>query len=574
MGGRIPQSFIDDLLSRIDIVDVIEERLQLRKQGSNYQGLCPFHNEKTPSFSVSQQKQFYYCFGCGASGSAITFLMEYDRLEFPEAIRELAERCGLTVPDTGGSPFAGDNEESRANRAILQSAAAFFSSQLREHPQADKAVGYLKERGLSGEIAARFGLGYAPPGWTNLSATLGDNSAGRAALLTTGLCIARDDGSLYDRFRDRIIYPIRNHRGQVIGFGGRSIGNEEPKYLNSPETPLFHKGRELYGLYESRQARSKASRMLVVEGYMDVVALHQFGVYETVATLGTATSAEHLKRLYRIVPEIVFCFDGDAAGQRAAWRALEIALPKLSEGRSAGFLFLPPGEDPDSLIRAHGPDYFRDLERITSLSDFLFEELRRNIDPSSLDGKARLADRASPLIEKVPGRALQQLLKQRLRELTGLDPGTLDEMVSSPGRQARKPRRSSSAPQQPSLIRSAVALLLAEPPLAGGVEEPRRLLDLKLPGCELLVELLEICQQRPHLSCAGVLEHFRGHASELHLKKLAAKESAIPAEGRAAEFSGVIEGLWRLRGRRRREALARKENRSPEETEELRTLTK
>ena len=356
--GRIPPTFIDDLLARVDIVDVIEPRVRLRQRGRDFLARCPFHEERTPSFSVSREKQFYYCFGCRASGTAITFLMEYDGLGFVDAVEELAERVGMEVPRTGPDP-GGAGREGRdrsvdldAVYAALERANRYFRLQLREHPGKDRAVEYLKSRGLSGELAARFELGFAPPGWEGLASALGDAGKGVQVLEHAGLVARRDGGTPYDRFRDRVMFPIRDRRGRVVGFGGRIIGDGEPKYLNSPDGPVFHKGRELYGQYQVLRGRgSRPSRLVVVEGYMDVVALAQFGIDHAVATLGTAATRDHLQQLYRSTREVVFCFDGDPAGRDAAWRALEQALPLMREGRQAAFLFLPEGEDPDSFVR-------------------------------------------------------------------------------------------------------------------------------------------------------------------------------------------------------------------------------
>ncbi len=353
MPGAIPQHFIDELLSRADIVEIIGRRVPLKKAGREFQACCPFHNEKTPSFTVSPTKQFYHCFGCGAHGSALSFMMEYDRLSFPEAVEELATSMGLEVPREAGFAQGPDH---RPLFDILERAAAYFAQQLRQHAQAAQAVEYLRGRGVSGEVAADFRLGYAPPGWDNLLQALGGGDDSRIRLLREAGLITEQDGKRYDRLRDRIIFPIRDTRGRVVGFGGRLLGDGKPKYLNSPETPVFHKGRELYGLFEARQADANPARLLVVEGYMDVVALAQFGISNAVATLGTATTSDHLEKLYRATPELVFCFDGDRAGRDAAWKALQTALPLMREGRQARFLFLPDGDDPDSMVRRIGQE--------------------------------------------------------------------------------------------------------------------------------------------------------------------------------------------------------------------------
>ncbi|WP_285960166.1 DNA primase [Pseudomonas tohonis] len=425
MAGLIPQGFIDDLLNRTDIVEVVSSRIQLKKTGKNYSARCPFHNEKTPSFSVSPDKQFYYCFGCGAGGNALGFVMDHDNLDFPQAVEELAKRAGMDVPR---------EESGRGNRprqptdsplyALLSAASDYYRQALKSHPTRKAAVDYLKGRGLSGEIARDFGLGFAPPGWDNLLKHLACDALQQKTMIDAGLLIENaESGKRYDRFRDRVMFPIRDNRGRIIAFGGRVLGDDKPKYLNSPETPVFHKGQELYGLYEARKNNRNLDEIMVVEGYMDVIALAQQGLRNAVATLGTATSEEHVRRLFRLVPSILFCFDGDQAGRKAAWRALEATLPSLEDGRRARFLFLPEGEDPDSLVRAEGTDAFR--ARITQhaqpLADYFFQQLKEEADPSSLEGKAHLVTLAAPLIDKVPGANLRTLMRQRLSEITGLN---------------------------------------------------------------------------------------------------------------------------------------------------------
>ncbi|WP_459207505.1 DNA primase [Pseudomonas sp. MLB6B] len=433
MAGLIPQSFIDDLLNRTDIVDVVSSRVQLKKTGKNLSACCPFHKEKSPSFTVSPDKQFYYCFGCGAGGNALGFIMDHDNLDFPQAVEELARAAGMEIP----------REEGRRNQKprqptdsplypLLEAAAEFFRQALRNHPTRKSAVEYLKGRGLSGEIARDFGLGFAPPGWDNLLKHLGADTLQQKVMIDAGLLIENaESGKRYDRFRDRVIFPIRDSRGRVIAFGGRVLGDDKPKYLNSPETPVFHKGQELYGLYEARKHNRNLDEIIVVEGYMDVIALAQQGLRNAVATLGTATSEEHLKRLYRVVPSVLFCFDGDQAGRKAAWRALESALPSLQDGRRARFLFLPEGEDPDTLVRAEGTDAFhaRINQHAQPLADYFFEQLSNEADPRSLEGKAHLATLAAPLIEQVPGANLRQLMRNRLREITGLDPQQVEQLA-------------------------------------------------------------------------------------------------------------------------------------------------
>ncbi|MFZ3203906.1 MAG: DNA primase [Pseudomonas sp.] len=438
MAGLIPQSFIDDLLNRTDIVDVVASRIQLKKAGKNYTACCPFHKEKTPSFSVSPDKQFYYCFGCGAGGNALGFVMDHDQLDFPQAVEDLAKRAGMDVPREEGGRNSSNKPRQPTDSPLyplLTAAAEYYRQALKSHPQRKAAVDYLKGRGLSGEIARDFGLGFAPPGWDNLHKHLASDSLQQKAMIDAGLLVENADNpekiKRYDRFRDRVIFPIRDSRGRVIAFGGRVLGDDKPKYLNSPETPVFHKGQELYGLFEARKSNRDLDEIMVVEGYMDVIALAQQGLRNAVATLGTATSEEHLKRLFRIVPSVLFCFDGDAAGRNAAWRALEATLPSLQDGRRARFLFLPDGEDPDTLVRSEGTDAFRARinQQAQPLADYFFQQLSEEADPRSLEGKAHLVTLAAPLIDKIPGNNLRTLMRQRLTEITGLSGETLSQMA-------------------------------------------------------------------------------------------------------------------------------------------------
>ncbi len=541
MTGRIPPELIDQLLERIDIVDVINRRLSLRRAGKEYQACCPFHDEKTPSFTVSREKQFYHCFGCGAHGTAVGFLMAYDRLGFPEAVEELARQAGLEVPHAAG---AQQGPDLTPLYATLEAAARWFRQQLRSHPKAQHAVDYLKGRGLSGEIAAEFGLGYAPPGWDNLRSALGRDHQTTERLLQAGL-LAERPGSLYDRFRDRILFPIRDLRGRTIGFGGRILGEGEPKYLNSPETPLFHKGAELYGLYEARQSLRQIERLVVVEGYMDVIALAQFGIRYAVATLGTATTPQHLERLTRSAPEILFCFDGDAAGKAAAWKALQIALPFARAGREFRFLFLPEGEDPDTQVRKEGRDAFEArLARALPLSELLFTHLQAECDTGSLDGRGRLAAAAQPLLQQVPAGLYRDLLTQRLAELVGIEQRRLGLGSPAPAAPHQAPRRGPRNPQQMSAIRLAIALLLQKPDLATLVEQAAGdWRGLEQPGVRILEGLLETLHASPHLSTAALLERWEDREIATYLQKLLALAPATPEAGMASELIGALERL-------------------------------
>ena len=546
MSGRIPQQFIDDLISRVDIVEVIDARVPLRKAGREYVARCPFHEEKTPSFTVSPDKQFYHCFGCGAHGTAIGFLMEYEHLDFPEAVAELAARVGLEVPREGGG---GQQRQEPDLHAVLQEAAAWYRRQFREHPKGAQAAAYLKRRGVSGAIAAEYGLGYAPPGWDHLLRALGPER--RAALLAAGLLIEKSGGGVYDRFRDRIMFPIRDARGRVVAFGGRVLGDETPKYLNSPETAVFHKGRMLYGLYEARQAVRKLERLLVVEGYMDVIQLACHGIRYACATLGTATTTQHVQALFRLVPEVVFCFDGDRAGREAAWRALENALPAMTAGRQARFLFLPEGEDPDSLVRKENQEGFEArIEKAVTLSTFFYDQLSRQVDIGSIDGRARLVELARPYLSKIPRGVFRVMMLERLAELARLDRDTLEAVLAQGQagglRAAQIPARRGKG-RQLSLVRQAVTLLLHAPQLAAEAGDPQRFRALALPGIELLIEMLELLQENPQFTTGNLLEHWRGHSHGAHLARLAREPQPLGPEDMAREFAQVLARLDRQR---------------------------
>ena len=526
MVGRIPQSFIDEVLNRTDIVEVIDTRVPLKKAGREFKACCPFHDEKTPSFTVSQVKQFYHCFGCGANGTAISFLMDYEHMEFLEAIEELARRAGMEVPkETTGKQTQAPS--TLPHYALLERVADYYQEQLRSHPQASQAIAYLKQRGLTGDVAARFNIGYAPPGWENLAAALNADNTVRKQLLELGLTVERDKGDgAYDRFRDRIQFPILDRRGRTIGFGGRVLDDSTPKYLNSSESPVFHKGQELYGLFEARRAVRKLERILVVEGYMDVVALAQFDINYAVATLGTATTHEHLERLFRTVPEVVFCFDGDRAGREAAWRALENTLPVLRDGREARFLFLPDGEDPDSLVRKIGKQALeQQIASATHLSEFFFERLSSRLDINSIDGRARLVTDAKPLLGKLPDSTFQQLMVEQLaalaqttaEQIAGRLEIPLPETATTAAPQTRPVRQSAGK----SPVRQALGLLLYQPSLAAEIQQPDFLQQCDVAGVPLLVEVLDLLQQHPGLSTGAVLEHWREREESRFLSKLA-----------------------------------------------------
>jgi len=540
MAGHIPPEFIDQLLARTDIVELIGSRLQLRKAGRQFQARCPFHDEKTPSFSVSPEKQVYHCFGCGASGSAIGFLMEYDHLPFREAVEELAERAGLEIP-SDGEPIQAAPDHGPLYR-LLEETAVYYRRQLREHPDAQRAIAYLKERGLTGEIAAHFGLGYAPARGNPLLAQFGRDTATRARLQTVGL-VSEQDGRQYDKFRDRVLFPIRDRRGRIIGFGGRVLGDGKPKYLNSPETPIFHKGRGLYGLHEAQQANRTFEALIVVEGYLDVIALAQFGITNAVATLGTATTPEHLNQLLKLAPDIVFCFDGDRAGRAAAWKALETALPLATGHQAIRFLFLSEGDDPDTLVRREGAEGFRSrLKQAQPLSDFLFEHLRESVDATTQSGRERLALQIKLYLDRLPQGAYRDLLLNRLSDLPGA-PLASTGQSAAPSR--RRPMRLAQ-PTRPSLVAQVIALLLDRPDLAPQAlalnDDWRRSTQR---GIDVLIQLLDMLHQSPDLSKARLLERWREHPHFGYLQRLSVDPFLrdMTPEGAGAELTGAIRRL-------------------------------
>ncbi|HVT31654.1 MAG TPA: DNA primase [Rhodanobacteraceae bacterium] len=535
MRGRIPEKFIDELLARVDIVDVIQERVPLKKSGRDWSARCPFHDERSPSFTVSPAKQFYHCFGCGAHGSAIGFLMNYDRLEFPDAVEELASRAGLKVPYEGGREAP--REDTTDLYAVLESAASFFRKQLGAN---ETASAYFAGRGLDESTIAKFNLGYAPDQWDALKNALGTTAQRIALMEKAGMLTSGERGSKYDRFRHRVMFPILDRRGRTIAFGGRVLVKEDtPKYLNSPETPLFHKGRELFGLWQVREAHQKIPRLVVVEGYMDAISLHQFGVPQAVATLGTATTRDHAEILFRQCADVYFCFDGDRAGRQAAWRAVESLLPRMRDGRQALFLFLPDGEDPDSLIRKEGSAGFESrLASATPLSEFFFTEIGKDVNLSSLDGKARLAERARPMLAQIPDGAFRDLMLAELDRLAGVH-----VQIAAPEEagMAQRPAR----PQQRSLVRSAVALLVQSPSLAAAIEPPWTFAELRQPGIPLLVELIALCRERPEITTGAVVEHFADREEARALQKLAVMEFPGGDTEARTEFLDALRQLER-----------------------------
>jgi DNA primase len=538
--ARIPDAFIDDLLARTDLVELIGARVPLKRQGREYSARCPFHDERSPSFTVSPIKQFYHCFGCGAHGTALSFLMNYDRMEFLDAVEELAKRVGVEVPrDTRVRNEDGD---SREQYAALDAAAHFFQKQLEG---SDKAKAYLDRRGVDAENRARFGIGYAPDSFDGLKSALGTDERRLALLEKTGMFSRSDSGRVYDKFRDRLMFPIHDRRGRVIAFGGRVFEKDDgPKYLNSPETSLFHKGRELYGLWQVRQAHTKIARLVVVEGYMDVVSLFQYGVTQAVATLGTATTPDHAELLFRNAADVYFCFDGDRAGRGAAWKAVESILPRMRDGRQAFFLFLPEGEDPDSIVRNEGAAGFEQrLQTASTLSEFFFAEQGKDVNLGSLEGKARLAERAKPYLAQIPDGAFRDLMRQRVTELTGVGGPTPGAPAAEPRRMASPQRGSRGAAPKRSLVRTAIELLLQQPALVRQMQPPHVFAALRQPGIGLLVELIDVIRERPDIGTGAILEHFAEREEAGALAKLAIAEVLVAPETWAHEFVGALKSL-------------------------------
>ena len=589
MAGLIPQNFIDDLLTRANIVDVIDKRVSLRKTGKNYTACCPFHNEKSPSFSVEPEKQFFYCFGCGEGGNALGFITEFDSVDFPQAVEILAQEYGLEVP----------REESPAQKKIaaklegihdiLAKSSKFYQEQLRSHSGRDAAVEYLKHRGVSGEIARDFCLGFAPEGWENLSSLCAKNPQEKENLVKAGLVLNReskDNGkSTYDRFRNRIMFPIRDSRGRTIAFGGRVLGDEKPKYLNSPETPVFQKGSELYGLYEAKKNKASVEKFLIVEGYMDVIALAQMGIRNAVATLGTATSAQHLTKLFRLVPEVIFCFDGDSAGRKAAWRALETSLPQMEDGRQISFLFLPDNEDPDTLIRKVGQQAFNKLiDDATPLEEFLFNKLSSELDLESFQDRGKLSKLAKPLLNQIPDGVFNLLVRKRLAEILGIELDALNTTISSSAGKfeanhyeavspilssnendqateqrrfkakftskvsaERKFHKNKIVRKRESLELKAIELLLIEPTIALSVDGDFELLEhSKNDEGKVLFSLIKMIKNDPKISVTVLLGYCSGSEIKSSLSHRLNAERITPKEGLGPEFLEIYSNILSL----------------------------
>lgn len=604
MSGLIPKHFIEELIARVDLVELIGSRVPLKKHGKEYKACCPFHGEKTPSFTVVPDKNFFHCFGCGEHGNALGFLMKHDNLGFLEAVEELADRVGVDVPreqTPGQRPPPSD-----ALFATLDKAAAFYRSELMNTTRGRE---YFKARGLTGETAVNFGLGYAPDAWDSVLKHLGGNETDRARLLQVGLIIERDNKSgHYDRFRDRVMFPIRDARGRTIGFGGRVLDKGEPKYMNSPETELFHKGRELYGLYEARQATRTLSQLLIVEGYMDVVRLHQAGITYAVATLGTATTPEHLTRVFRICNEVVFCFDGDRAGRAAAWKALENSLSQVREGRQIRFLFLPDGHDPDSLVGAEGREAFEArIKQALPLSEYFINHLGQQVDVRSIDGRARFAEMARPLLDRIPTGIFRELLADEVAKVVGLNRERMSAVLGegASGRDgaasvvgstaASRADVNSSAVHRSdlrdtlggrridgsrasvqtgrrNLVRQAIHLLVHHPEIADKVVLAPTLATLDRPGVPLLIELVEELSRQPCANTGVLLERWRERPDLKHLRTLSLQECLVDSAGAARELAGALRQLGDEAARLRTDFLLKKVGLTEAEKAELQGL--
>ena len=564
MAGRIPQTFIDEVVGRSDIVEIISARLPLKKAGREYKACCPFHNEKSPSFWVSPDKQFYHCFGCGAHGTVIGFLMQYEKMGFLDAVADLAQRAGLELPreaqgprDPGGVDLHG----------VMARIARFFEQNLADQPRPQE---YVAARGIDATTAAKFALGYAPDSWDALLNRFGATEEERRHIFQLGLIIERDTrggeraAGFYDRFRDRLMFPIRDSRGRVIGFGGRVIDQGEPKYLNSPETPLFHKGRELYGLYEARAARADFNRLMIVEGYMDVVRLHQAGITYAVATLGTATTQEHLNKIFRSTSEVVFCFDGDRAGRQAAWRALENSLALARDGRELKFMFLPEGHDPDTLVAQEGPEAFeKRLNGALPLSEYLIQQLMLQVDLEHVDGRAKLKALAAPLFARMPEGIYREILANRLASQVGMPAAALKKSFAADG-----PKRTPADAERPepgshrrgrisigrgNLLTQAITLVLHHPGAARAIRDPELLDSVQKPGAAVLKELLEQAAGVASPSTAMLLERWRDRAEHARLSELAMQDPLVAApEAAAQELQMAVEKLLQAYGPGRR----------------------
>ena len=581
MAGRIPRQFIDDLLARADIVELIDGRVPLKKAGKNFQACCPFHNEKSPSFTVSQDKQFYHCFGCGEHGNAISFLMEFDRLDFVDAIEELASHCGVEVvrEENNASPAEQRQQQKiyqqkQDDYELMTQVSRFYQQQLKTSQDKDVAINYLKGRGLSGEVVKRFGIGYISDTWDGMMKIFSVQGKQNQQLVELGMAIQGDKNRPYDRFRGRIMFPIRDKRGRVIGFGGRVLGDEKPKYLNSPETRIYHKGQELYGLFEAKQANKNLERLVVVEGYMDVVALAQHGVDYAVASLGTSTTSEQLQTLFRTVKEVICCYDGDRAGRDAAWRAMENALPLIRDGLSLKFVFVPDGEDPDSLIREKGQQVFENiLDEAMPLSQFLFDKFLEDNPTKSMEEKVTLIDKLQPYLQKLPDSFLKSSIIEEMSAQFGVTSEKrlleLQKIHASPIKKVTR-QTTKTTP-----VRLAIALLIEHPHIVHELSDISVLNSLKVPGIELLIQLLQLCQQNPEIKTAQLLEYFRGTEQGTQLAKLMCWQHHVEDDAAVNVFLDSIEKLLNDFVEQRTEFLlqkARTKQITPQERQELQEI--
>ena len=547
MAGKIPQNFIDELLTRTDIIDVIDAYVPLKKAGKNHKACCPFHEEKTPSFNVNQDKQFYYCFGCTASGTAITFLMEHLRIGFVEAIEDLASRAGMKIPREA---YNSEDSSSVSNKLyeLLESITEYYTNELKNNKNTNNIINYIKKRNINNETRVEFELGFAPPGWDNLVSNFGKSKETIKLLVDAGVIIKNDRGSYYDRFRNRLIFPIRDQRGRVIGFGGRVLGDETPKYLNSPETQIFQKGRELYGLFQARKASRDLKDIYIVEGYMDVIALAQFGIKNVVATLGTAATFEHIGKLFRITNKLIFCFDGDKAGKKAAWRALENSLSLLKNGRQVYFIFLPNNEDPDTFVNKNGKNAFINTEMLTPLSDFLFNSISHNINLEILEGRSEMINKTLPYLAKLPLDPYKDIIVKELSKITGYEVNDIQKQLSIPEKSDLKKLKNSNKKVENNRgiekIRWLIRCLLHQPSLALNVESTESLLALESSGIDFLCELIQLIKKNPNITLAGILENWRDSKFEKRLCELASEEDEFNEIGVTNEvFTDAISGL-------------------------------
>lgn len=575
MAGRIPRSFINDLLARTDIIDLVDAKVPLKKQGKNHHACCPFHNEKTPSFTVNSERQFYYCFGCGAHGNAIDFLMNYDKLDFVEAIEELSALHGLDVPYETGTGTSQIELHQRQNLYQLMEKINLFYHAALSHPSANKAKDYLSQRGLSTEIIEHFSIGFAPAGWDNLLKKFAVNPESRKQLDDAGMLVTNDNGRTYDRFRERVMFPIRDRRGRVIAFGGRVLGDALPKYLNSPETDIFHKGRQLFGLYEATQNSNEIAKLLVAEGYMDVVALAQYGIRYAVASLGTSTTSEHIQLLYRSTDTVICCYDGDRAGREAAWRALEHALPYLTDGRQLRFMFLPDGEDPDSLVRKEGKDAFElRMNDAQTLSSFLFDSLVPQVDLKTQEGRAKFSKLAIPLIKQIPGETLRLYMAQELGNFIGIP--DISQVLAMIDRESTEPVSYQAPKLKPTTMRILIALLVQNPNFSEFVPSLEGIAHIQMPGLSLFQELVDVCRSNPGLTTGQLLELYRDNKFANQLEKLATWNDIEIEEIAEKTFKDALNHLFNSALDERFDYLIAKERTeglTPEERAEVRLIT-